>query len=139
MKTENKGKSVLLEDGKIMKCPNFVQNGNCDGSSRGDIAECVRVGYDGCREVIRMIEYKDYAKFESLSEMSEAIEMGLDIEFILSGKRYNISRRDNKPFICECPEGEAMFYTNAQTMLYKHRINDIALKELWNDIEILSM
>ena len=139
MKPENKGKSVLLEDGKIMKCPNFVQNGNRDGSSRGDIAECVRVGYDGCREVIRMIEYKDYAKFESLSEMSEAIEMGLDIEFILSGKRYNISRRDNKPFICECPEGKAMFYTNAQTMLYKHRINDIALKELWNDIEILSM
>ena len=73
MKPENKGKSVLLEDGKIMKCPNFVQNGNRDGSSRGDIAECVRVGYDGCREVIRMIEYKDYAKFESLSEMSEDV------------------------------------------------------------------
>ena len=86
-----------------------------------------------------MIECKDYAKFESLSEMSEAIEMGLDIEFILSGKRYNISRRDNKPFICECPEGEAMFYANAQTMLDKNKINDISLKELWNDIEILSM
>lgn len=139
MKPENKGKSVLLEDGKIMKCPNFVQNGNRDGSSRGDIAECVRVGYDGCREVIKMIEYKDYAKFESLSEMSEAIEMGLDIEFILSGKRYNISWRDNKPFICECPEGEAMFYANAQTMIDKNKINDIPLKELWNDIEILSM
>ena len=49
MKPENKGKSVLLEDGKIMKCPNFVQNGKCNGSSRGDIAECVRVGYDGYR------------------------------------------------------------------------------------------
>lgn len=34
MKPENKGKSVLLEDGKIMKCPNFVQNGNCDGRSQ---------------------------------------------------------------------------------------------------------
>ena len=66
-----------------MKCPNFVQNGKCNGSSRGDIAECLRVGYDGCREVIRMIEYKDYAKFESLSEMSEAIEMGLDSLFFL--------------------------------------------------------
>lgn len=86
-----------------------------------------------------MIEYKDYAKFEGLSEMSEAIEMGLDIEFILSGKRYNISWRDNRPFICECPEGEAMFYANAQTMLDKNKINDIPLKELWNDIEILSM
>ena len=37
-----------------------------------------------------MIEYKDYAKFENLSELSEAIEIGLDIEFILYGERYNI-------------------------------------------------
>ena len=28
-----------------------------------------------------MIEYKDYAKFENLSELSEAIEIGLDIIF----------------------------------------------------------
>ena len=86
-----------------------------------------------------MIEYKDYAKFENLSEMSEAIETGMDIEFNLSGKRYNISWRDNKPFICECPEGESKFYANAQAMLDQHRINDKPLKELWNDIEILSM
>ena len=86
-----------------------------------------------------MIEYKDYANFENLSEMSEAIEAGLDIEFILSRKRYNISWRDNKPFICECPEGESKFYANAQAMLDQHRINDKPLKELWNDIEILSM
>ncbi len=86
-----------------------------------------------------MIEYKDYAKFESLSEMSEAIEIGLDLELILFGKRYNISWRDNKPFICECPEGEFKSYTDVQKMLDKHRINDIPLKELWNDIEILSM
>ena len=32
-----------------------------------------------------------------------------------------------------------MFYANAQTMLDKNKINDISLKELWNDIEILSM
>ena len=46
-----------------------------------------------------MIEYKDYAKFENLSELSEAIEIGLDIEFILYGERYNISWRDDEPFI----------------------------------------
>lgn len=39
MKPENKGKSVLLEDGKIMKCPNFVQNGNCDGMKSGSSPE----------------------------------------------------------------------------------------------------
>ena len=36
-----------------------------------------------------MIEYKDYAKFENLSELSEAIEIGLDIEFT----RRSISRQ----------------------------------------------
>ena len=37
-----------------------------------------------------MIEYKKYAKFENLSELTEAIEAGLDIELALSEKRYNI-------------------------------------------------
>lgn len=90
-------------------------------------------------EGIKMIEYKDCAKFESLSELTEAIEIGLDIEFILFGERYNISWRDNKPFICECPEGEAKFYFDVQTMIDKHKINNIPLNELWNNIEILSM
>lgn len=86
-----------------------------------------------------MIEYKDYAKFENLSELSEAIEIGLDIEFILYGKRYNISWRDDEPFICGCPEGETNFYTDAKSMLDKHKINDKQLKELWNDMKVLSM
>lgn len=88
---------------------------------------------------IRMIEYKDYAKFESLSELSEAIEMALDIEFVLFKKRYNISWRNNKPFVSECPEGETKFYADAREMLGKHKIDGIPLKELWNEIEILSM
>ena len=76
-----------------------------------------------------MIEYKDYAKFENLSELSEAIEIGLDIEFILYGERYNISWRDD----------ETNFYTDAKAMLDKHKINDKQLKELWNDMKVLSM
>ena len=51
-----------------------------------------------------MIEYENYGKLESLSELENAIEMGLDIEFLLYDTRYNISWRDNKPFICECQE-----------------------------------
>ena len=86
-----------------------------------------------------MIEYKDYAKFENLSELSEAIEIGLDIEFILYGERYNISWRDDEPFICRCPEGENNFYTDAKAMLDKHKINNRQLKELWNDMKVLSM
>ena len=64
MKPENKGKSVLLEDGKIMKCPNFVQNGNCDGRSQGDIAECWRVGYDGYRGDSMQDTKKSLQEFE---------------------------------------------------------------------------
>lgn len=86
-----------------------------------------------------MIEYKDYAKFENLSELTEAIEIGLDIEFILYGERYNISWRNDKPFICECPDGEGEFYSDAQSMLDKHKINNIPLKKLWNDMKVLSM
>lgn len=86
-----------------------------------------------------MIEYKDYAKFEKLSELSEAIEMGLDIEFILYKKKYNISWRNDKPFICKCPDGKPFFYTDTKAMLDKHKINDKQLKELWNDMKVLSM
>lgn len=82
-----------------------------------------------------MIEYKDYAKFENLSELSEAIEIGLDIEFILCGERYNISWRDDEPFICRCPEGETNFYTDAKSMLDKRQNKyEQILKNSWNYI-----
>ena len=51
----------------------------------------------------------------------------------------DISWRDNKSFIGKCPEGEANFYTDAKAMLDKHKINDKQLKELWNDMKVLSM
>lgn len=86
-----------------------------------------------------MIEYKDYAKFENLPEMSEAVEMGLDIEFLLFDKRYNISWRNDRPFISECPDGKTVFYSGAKEMLDKHKINDKQLKKLWKDIEVISM
>ena len=44
-----------------------------------------------------------------------------------------------KDIIFECPEGEAEFYSDAQEMLDKHKINNIPLNKLWEDIEILSM
>lgn len=86
-----------------------------------------------------MIEYKNYAKFENLSELTEAIEIGLDLEFSVFEKRYNISWRNDSPFICECPDGTAVFYVNVQELLDKHKINNKTIKELWNDIEVLSM
>ena len=53
----------------------------------------------------------DLGKFNSLQELIDDIDMGLDIEFYLYGVRYNISSRD-EPFICVCPDGDAVFYKN---------------------------
>ena len=82
---------------------------------------------------------KDFDRLESLDELYEAIEMGLDIEFVLYGKRYNISWRDHKPFICICPDGDAEFYEDANELLNAYCINGSPLKDVWGDFEILSM
>lgn len=95
------------------------------------------IGGSDASAVVGMNPYK--SNIDLLSELSEAIEIGLDIEFILYGERYNISWRDDEPFICRCPEGETNFYTDAKAMLDKHKINDKQLKELWNDMKVLSM
>ena len=48
-------------------------------------------------------------KLKSLDELMGQIEMGMDIEFQIYDVRYNISWRDDKPFICKCPDGDAVF------------------------------
>ena len=37
-----------------------------------------------------MIEYENYGKLESLAELENAIEMGLDIEFLLYDTRVSL-------------------------------------------------
>lgn len=86
-----------------------------------------------------MIEGKDYAKFSTLDEFRESIDMGLDIEFFIKSTRYNISWRDCKPFICTCPDGEAVFYDNADDLLNNHIIDGTTIGELWQNIEVISM
>lgn len=85
-----------------------------------------------------MIETPDYSIFESIDELHNAIKMGLDIEFFLYGVRYNISWR-YKPFICTCPDGDAVFFENADDLLDGYKINGKPLRDLWQDIEIYSM
>lgn len=82
---------------------------------------------------------KRFDRLESLEELHEAIEMGLDIEFNLYEKRYNISWRNHKPFICICPDGEAEFYEDTDGLLKYHRIDGHTLEEVWMDMEILAM
>lgn len=85
------------------------------------------------------IAEKNFDRLESLNELYEAIEMGLDIEFVLYEKRYNISWRNHKPFICICPDGDAEFYKDTDDLLNNHCVNGIPIKKLWKDFAILSM
>lgn len=81
----------------------------------------------------------DLYKLQSLEELMEEIEMGMDIEFFIYGIRYNISWRNNKPFICICPDGEATFFDSPAEMMEKYKVNGSPLKNLWKDFEILYM
>ncbi len=54
----------------------------------------------------------DLGKFNNLSELIDSINLGLDIEFYLFEIRYNISPGDDEYFICECPNGNAVYYKN---------------------------
>ena len=62
----------------------------------------------------------DYYRLKSLDEMLESIDIGMDVEFYLYNVRYNISWRNNKPFICMCPEGDAIFYDSSEPVSYTH-------------------
>ena len=78
-----------------------------------------------------MIEHESYGKLESLAELEDAIQMGLDIEFLLHDTRYNISWRDDKPFICECPEGVAKFFDTPELLLQEYEVGGKPLRSLW--------
>lgn len=81
----------------------------------------------------------DLGKFNSLLELIEAIDMGLDIEFYLYGARYNISPGEDNHFICKCPDGDAVYYKNGLDMVYNYSIDNKLLKDIWQDIELRSM
>lgn len=78
-------------------------------------------------------------KLKSLQELMDEINMGMDIEFLLYGIRYNISWRDEKPFICVCPDGEAAVFDDPVTMFSQFKAGGKPLKEIWQDFEIIAM
>ena len=81
----------------------------------------------------------DLYKLKSLKELMDEIDMGMDIEFLLYGTRYNISWKDDKPFICTCPDGEAILYNSPEEMFENHKIDGKLLEDIWRDFEILFM
>lgn len=80
----------------------------------------------------------DCAKLESLNELIEAIDIGLDIEFFLHGVRYNISTNET-PFIAVCPDGDGVHYKDGITLVTEHKINGMPLKNQWKEIDIWGM
>lgn len=93
-----------------------------------------------CWEEMKVsIPDKDFDRLRSFEELMACIDMGLDIEFILYGTRYDISWRDQKPFICTCPDGDAVFFTDAQDMMNHYFVEGKPIKDIWQDFQILSM
>lgn len=78
-------------------------------------------------------------KLNNLKELTDEIDIGMDIEFCIGKQRYNISWRNDKPFICLCPDGEALFYADSKDMMENYLVNGTPLKDLWEDIGIISM
>ncbi|MBM6841307.1 hypothetical protein H6A03_07105 [[Clostridium] spiroforme] len=81
----------------------------------------------------------DFYELKSLSELIEEIETGMDIECYIYGFRYNISWRNDKPFICSCPDGKAVFFDTVSEMMEEFEINGLPLKDVWHDIKIIHM
>lgn len=80
-----------------------------------------------------------YYKLKNLGELMDSINLCMDVEFYLYGTRYNISWRNDKPFICVCPNGEAVFYDSPNKMFDEYKVKDKTLKEAWKDFDIISM
>lgn len=77
-------------------------------------------------------------RLDSLEELIESIDMGLDIEFYIFGKRYNISTNE-KPFIALCPDGDAIYFDNGEDLVKKYKINGLSLYKQWDEMIIESM
>lgn len=76
----------------------------------------------------------DDTKLVSLQELKDAMDAHLDIVFHLHGTMYNISWRDRRPFICTCPDGDAVFYDGPDALIKEEHLD-----KWWRDIVIESM
>lgn len=81
----------------------------------------------------------DTYKMNSFDELQFSMNVHMDIEFYLRNVRYNISWKDHKPFICVCPDGDAEFFKDADDLLSNYKVDGVPLKELWSDMDIISM
>lgn len=80
----------------------------------------------------------DFGKLTSLEELIEAIDMGLDIVFVLHDVWYNIST-DGTPFVAVCPDGDGVYYPDGTTLVTEHAIYGVPLREQWQEMNIWAM
>ena len=79
-------------------------------------------------------------KFKNLQHLIDSIDLGLDIEFDLYNKPYNISIGDDDTrFITLCPNGDTKHYKNGKDMVDNYNIDGKLLKDLWKDVQIANM
>lgn len=77
-------------------------------------------------------------RFNSLEELKESIELGLDIECYINNQRYYIGWSNNERVIALCPDGEGVRFNKLEEML-DYQIEGKTLRELWKEIVIRSM
>ncbi len=78
-------------------------------------------------------------KLDSLDELIDAIEIGLDIEFDLYGVRYYIGAPQGKLLISRDLGEIESFYKDAKDLVDNHSINGKLIRDIWEDIVIYSM
>lgn len=82
----------------------------------------------------------DLGKLESLDELIEGIDIGLDIEFYIGKTRYLISWMNHKCFIATCPDGDPIFFEDGADLVNSYLVNGTTpLKDVWKQIGIWSM
>jgi len=79
-----------------------------------------------------------YGSFASLDELRKAVLMGLDIEFYLNERRYNISTGSNGPFLCLCPSGWCVDFKTSDELL-DCIVDGFPLRDQWAKIKIIGM
>ncbi|WMJ79546.1 hypothetical protein RBU49_11660 [Clostridium sp. MB40-C1] len=78
------------------------------------------------------------SKFDSLQELKNSIEIGLDIECTIYGTDYYIGWANGKCVIALCPDGDIVYFNTLDEIL-DYKIQNKMLKNIWKDIQIKSM
>ena len=79
-------------------------------------------------------------KLQSLEELKESLEMGMEVNFFMRGVWYLMEwEDDDHVFIAVCPDGEGNVYNSWDELFEKHMIDGEPIGNLWREFEIETM